>query len=76
MDDFEPSRTCFFDAKQSKDGTCYLVISESKQVESDYEHHRVMIFEESIDAFCTAFEKMTAFLGRKNKSKSYNINEM
>ena len=70
------SRTYFFDVKQSKDGTRYLVISESKQAESDYEHHRVMIFEESLDTFCAAFEKATTFLGRKSKSKSYSRDEM
>ena len=61
------SRTYFFDVKQSKDGTRYLVISESRPSGSNYEHHRVMVFEESLDAFCTGFEKAIAFLGRGNK---------
>ena len=62
------SRTYFFDVKQSKDGTRYLVISESRPKGSDHEHHRVMVFEENLDAFCTSFEKATAFLGRSNES--------
>jgi DNA-directed RNA polymerase specialized sigma24 family protein len=70
------SRTYFFDVKQSKDGTSYLVISESRPKGSDYEHHRVMIFEESLDAFCTVFEKATRFLRRKNEAKSYSVDEV
>jgi len=70
------SRAYFFDVKQSKEGTRYVVISESRQLDGDYEHHRVMIFEESLDAFCTGFEKATALLGRKSKSKSYSLDEI
>lgn len=61
------SRTYFFDVKQSIDGTRYLVISESKQVKGDYEHHRVMIFEENLDVFCAAFEKAIILLKHEGK---------
>ena len=68
------SRTYFFDVKQSKDGTRYLVISESRPQEAGHEHHRVMVFEENLDAFCAAFQKATNFLGIK--SKSYTVDEV
>jgi len=45
------SRTYFFDVKESKDGTRYLVISELRQAGTDNKRHRVMIFEENAAAF-------------------------
>ncbi|MCH7978732.1 MAG: DUF3276 family protein [Acidobacteria bacterium] len=65
------SRTCFFDAKQSKDGTRYLVISESRRKGSSHEHNRVMIFEENLQEFAQGFNKVLQFLGIK--SKPYNV---
>ena len=65
------SRTYFFDAKQSKDGTRYLVISESRQKGSSHEHNRVMIFEENLEEFAQGFNKALQFLGIK--SKGYKV---
>ena len=68
---FAGRRTYFFDAKQSKDGTRYLVISESRQKGSSYEHNRVMIFEENLQEFAQGFNKVLQFLG--SNSKPYNV---
>ena len=70
------SRTYFFDVKRSKDGVSYLVISESRKVGTDHEHHRVMVFEENLEAFCAGFDKATAFLSVHGKYKSYNMDEI
>jgi len=65
------SRTYFFDVKQSQEGTRYLVISESRAVGEEYEHHRVMVFEENLEAFIAGFDKTLDFLGIRQKPKSY-----
>ena len=70
------SRTYYFDVKQSQAGTRYLVISESKAVDADFEHHRVMIFEENIEAFLAGLDKTICFLGIRQKPKAYNIEEV
>jgi len=70
------SRSYFFDVKKSKDGTRYLVISESKQAKDSHEHHRVMIFAENLGAFCAGFEKALAFLGKQSKSKAYKVDDV
>lgn len=70
------SRTYFFDIKQSQAGTLYLVISESKPVGAEFEHHRVMIFEENIEAFKAGFDKTLGFLEIRQKPKSYTLEEV
>ena len=55
------SRTYFFDAKSTEDGTKYLVISESRRNGRTYEHHRVMIFEEHLRAFAEGFQQALRF---------------
>lgn len=62
------SRTYFFDVKEAKDGTRYLVISESRQGSSSYDHSRVMVFEEHLEAFANGFQKTLQFLGVKTKA--------
>jgi hypothetical protein len=58
------NRTYFFDVKKSREGLKYLKISESRRKKSqDYEHFRVMIFEEHIPAFLEAFNKALAAMG-------------
>ncbi len=62
------TRTYFFDVKEAKDGAKYLVISESKHIGSRYEHNRVMVFEEHLQAFAEIFQKTVKVLGvKKNK---------
>ena len=60
------SRTYFFDVKQAKDGAKYLVISESRPAGGSYDHQRVMVFKESLEAFSAGLEKATAFMGGGN----------
>ncbi|MCL2132408.1 MAG: DUF3276 family protein [Lentimicrobiaceae bacterium] len=48
------SHTYFFDAKKNKYGDLYLKISERKG--SDY--HRLMVFDEDVDDFVEAFERL------------------
>lgn len=59
------SRTYFFDVKEAKDGTKYLVISESRQIGSSYDRNRVMIFEEYLEEFAKGFQKALQFFGVK-----------
>jgi hypothetical protein len=59
------SRTYFFDVKKAKDGTKYLVVSESRQAGSSYDHSRVMT---------EGFQKALQFLGLK--TKAYNLDEI
>ena len=57
------SRTYFFDVKEAKDGTKYLVISETRQAGSSYEHSRVMIFQEHLEAFNEGLQQALQSLG-------------
>ena len=59
-------RTYYFDVKETKDGTKYLGIGELTQVGSDLERHRVMVFEESLDAFMEGLDKAVEFI-QKNE---------
>ncbi len=68
------SRTYFFDVKEAKGGTKYVVISESRQTGSSYDHSRVMIFQEHLEAFSEGFQKVLEFLGVK--TKAYNLDEI
>ncbi len=55
-------RTYFFDVKETKDGSKYLVIGELTQVGSELERHRVMVFEESLDSFMDGLDKAVDFI--------------
>ena len=68
------SRTYSFDVKESKDGIKYLVISESRQTGSGYDHSTVMIFQEYLEMFTEGFQKALQFLGLK--SKAYNLDDI
>lgn len=67
-------RTYFFDVKESQEGSKYLVISESRQVGSGYEHNRVMVFEENLEAFFTSLAKAAEFLKIKNNGQLHPAN--
>ena len=47
-------RTYYFDVKESREGTKYLVISETESG-SDV-HHRIMVFEEWLKPFVSALQ--------------------
>ncbi|HVG18914.1 MAG TPA: DUF3276 family protein [Blastocatellia bacterium] len=55
-------RTYYFDVKETKDGSKYLVIGELTQVGSELERHRVMVFEESLDSFMDGLDKAVEFI--------------
>lgn len=55
-------RTYYFDVKETKDGTKYLVIGELTQVGNELERHRVMVFEESLDSFMEGLDKAVDFI--------------
>jgi hypothetical protein len=55
-------RTYFFDVKETKDGSKYLVIGELTQVGDDLERHRVMVFEENLESFRAGLEKAIEFV--------------
>jgi hypothetical protein len=56
-------RTYFFDVKETKDQSRYLVIGEVAQVGDDLERHRVMVFEENLEAFCEGMQEAMEFIG-------------
>jgi hypothetical protein len=56
-------RTYFFDVKETKDRSQYLVIGEVAQVGDELERHRVMVFEENLDAFCEGLQQAAEFIG-------------
>src|SRR5690349_19675972 len=55
-------RTYYFDVKETREGVKYLVIGELTQVGSETERHRVMVFEENIDAFMDGLDKVVEFI--------------
>lgn len=58
-------RTYFFDVKETREGAKYLVIGELTQVGSDTERHRVMVFEENLEAFVSGLEKAARFINEE-----------
>lgn len=68
------SRTYFFDVKESRDGTRYLCITETRSTGSKNERHRVMVFQEHIEAFHEAYIKAAELLNMK--SKAYSVKEV
>lgn len=55
-------RTYFFDVKETKDKSKYLVIGELTQVGNELERHRVMVFEESLEMFMDGLDKAVEFI--------------
>lgn len=55
-------RTYYFDVKETREGSKYLVIGELTQVGSEMERHRVMVFEESLDIFMDGLDKAVEFI--------------
>ena len=65
-------RTYFFDVKETKDGSKYLVIGELTQVGNELERHRVMIFEESLDIFMDGLDKAVEFILNSDRMDESN----
>jgi len=71
------SRTYFFDVKESRDGTKYLVISESRKGgKEEYEHNRIMIFQEHIPVFAKGLKNALKFIRKSGKTKAYGVEEI
>jgi len=57
------NRTYFFDVKESVDGDKYIVMSESKKIsENNFEHHKIMIFQEDLDKFANGLTEAIRFI--------------
>lgn len=69
-------RVYFIDVKQSRDGTKYLVISESKLANEKWEHNRILIFQEHIPTVIEEINKALKFIGVSIKTKAYSIEEV
>jgi hypothetical protein len=65
-------RTYYFDVKETKDGAKYLVIGELTQVGSEVERHRVMVFEESLEAFMEGLDKAVGFIFNEGRGENGN----
>ena len=62
------SRTYFFDLKKTKNGDIYLTITESKKIfnkitgKTEFEKHKIFIYEESFDRFIDALNEVVEFI--------------
>ena len=56
------SRTYYFDVKENRNGDRYLCITEKRSSGGEYNRHRVMVFEEHLDAFHDAYLKTVKIL--------------
>ncbi len=57
------SRTYFLDVKETRNGSKYLVISESRERGGNQERNRVWVFEEHLEPFYAALGQVVEFLG-------------
>lgn len=59
-------RTYFFNVKENRRGDMFLNVVESKKQEGmDFERHQIMVFEEDIEKFASAFEKVLEYVRSK-----------
>ena len=75
------TRTYFFDIERSESGDLYLKVSESKETDSGFEHHQLMIFKEDLRDFVKALKKsMTKFKEfkepKETRSKAYSVEKI
>ena len=56
------NRTYYLDVKEGRDGARYLVICEAKKTNDGHERSRVMVFEENLEAFTVALDKVVSFM--------------
>lgn len=68
------SRTYFFDIKESRDGTRYLCITETRSTGSEHERHRVMVFQEHMEAFHDGYLKAAELFDVK--TKAYGVDQI
>jgi len=53
------SQTYFLDINNTEKGHLFLKVSESKKTQCVNEHHRLMNFDENLEAFVEALTKLT-----------------
>ena len=78
------TRTYFFDISESEKGDMYLKISESKKNENNFDHYRLMVFEEDVEDFANSFKKLlrkfyelrVTKLTDFNDSKAYSLDKI
>lgn len=64
-------RTYFFDVKSMRDGTQYLILTESKKItlpngDFSFEKHKIFLYQEDFDKFMTGLEDALIFIEKNN----------
>lgn len=74
---YREEKTFFFDIRESKAGSLYLVIKESIRVKDGFSTNSIKVFEESLENFNAVMKKITFKLNefKKQKSKTYTVSE-
>ncbi|MCF8410284.1 MAG: DUF3276 family protein [Crocinitomicaceae bacterium] len=74
---YREEKTFFFDIRESKAGSLYLVIKESIRVKDGFSTNSIKVFEESLENFNGVMKKITIKLNefKKQKSKTYTVSE-
>jgi hypothetical protein len=63
-------RTYFFNIKENRHGDWFLNMVESKkQLDSSFERHSMIVFEEDLDEFINGLNQAVAFLKTKKKTE-------
>jgi hypothetical protein len=62
-------RTYFFNVKENRHGDLFLNMVESKkQMDSSFERHSMIVFQEDLEAFLEGFNKAIKYLKKKDSS--------
>lgn len=74
---YREEKTFFFDIRESKAGSLYLVIKESIRVKDGFSTNSIKVFEESLENFNAVMKKITFKLNefKQQKSKTYSVSE-
>jgi glycerol kinase len=63
-------RTYFFNIKENRHGDLFLNMVESKkQMDSSFERHSMIVFEEDLDTFMDGLNQAVEFLRKDKKSR-------
>lgn len=70
-------KTFFFDIRESKADSLYLVIKESIRMNDGFSTNSIKVFEESLENFNDVMKKITFKLNefKQQKSKTYSVSE-
>lgn len=74
---YREEKTFFFDIRESKAGSLYLVIKESIRMNDGFSTNSIKVFEESLENFNDVMKKITFKLNefKQQKSKTYSVSE-